>query len=319
MKKIIAIGIFLCIIIGANAQEKKIKFNKGVLKICTSSQMKITGYDGDEVIIKSLNNKARVLYGALGNSKKGLSTGYSYSIKGKSRDTVRFPRKDTILLKNFRVLSNSAKEKQLEKGLKPLGTKSTNPADNLYLDIEQKPGELIIKDYNSSDKKDNVFYVRNTYELLIPNTIKLLWNTDNCKKTTTNTYFTISSKPWELSNFKGEVEISSSFGSINLTDVSGPVLANTVAGNITVVFDKTTPKNLYSLISSDGHIDIQLPKSSSVKVDASGSRILSDIDFKIISENLIGDDTKVMNLELNGGKTKMKLNAGYGNIYLRKK
>jgi len=311
MKQLTIISLFFCLVFHVNAQEKKIKFNKGVLKICTSSKMKISGYDGDEVIIKSLNNNAKFLY-AYKSKKKKNTTRFKYIL-----DSVRVGDTTLVNRSKFRVLQNFSGEKDLEKGLKPLGTKSTNPADNLYLDIEQKPGELIIKDY-SSEQKNNVFYVSHTYELLIPNTIKLLWNTDNCKKTTANTYFTISSKPWELSNFKGEVEISSSYGSINLTDVSGPVLANTVAGNIKVVFDKTTPKKLYSLISSDGHIDVHLPSNSSVKIDASGSRILSDLNFKVLTENLVEGNTKIMNLELNGGKTKMKLNAGYGNIYLRK-
>ena len=315
MKQFTILLLFLSVI-NINAQdEKKIKFDKGVLKICSSSNMKITGYDGNEVIIKSSNGKAKVLYGVLDRKE-----GRNYKVWGTNRDSLRFIRKDTIQLKSkiFKLLSDKNKEKELEKGLKPLGTKSTNPADNLYLDIEQKPGELIIKNY-VPNKGQVLYHIPNSsYELLIPNTIKLEWNTENCKKTNANTFF-LNSKPWELSNFKGEVEISSSYGSIQLTDVSGPVLANTVGGNIKVIFDKTTPKKLYSLISNDGHIDIQLPKNSSVKIDASGSSVLSDIDFKIITENLVEGNTKVMNIELNGGKTKMKLNAGVGNIYLRKK
>ncbi len=321
MKQLTILLLFLSVVFNTNAQEKKIKFNKGVLKICTSSNMKITGYDGNEVIIKSSNKKAKVLYGVLGkNNKKGTTASYNYKVWRKSSDTAKIIKKDTIHLNNFRYrLSNSAKEKELEKGLQPLGTKSPHPADNLYLDIEQKPGELIIKDYTPDQGRFIYHNSNNLYELLIPNSIKLEWNTGNCKKTNANTFFITTSKPWELNNFKGEAEISSSYGSINLTDVSGPVLANTVGGNIKVIFDKTTPKHLYSLISNDGHIDVQLPKNSSVKVDASGSRILSDIDFKIITENLVENNTKIMNIEINGGKTKMKLNAGVGNIYLRKK
>ena len=43
--------------LGLNAQEKKIKFYKGTLKICSSKNFQIEGYDGDEVIIKSLHEK----------------------------------------------------------------------------------------------------------------------------------------------------------------------------------------------------------------------------------------------------------------------
>ena len=43
--------------LGLNGQEKKIKFSKGTLKICSSKNFTITGYDGNEVIIKSLHEK----------------------------------------------------------------------------------------------------------------------------------------------------------------------------------------------------------------------------------------------------------------------
>ena len=41
--------------LGLNAQENKIKFYKGTLKICSSKNFKIEGYDRDEVNIKNLN------------------------------------------------------------------------------------------------------------------------------------------------------------------------------------------------------------------------------------------------------------------------
>lgn len=45
---------------------------------------------------------------------------------------------------------------------------------------------------------------------------------------------------------------------------------------------------------------------------------MSDIDFSVLSEldTLRGQQ---MNLKLGSGKVKMKLDAGFGNIYLRKK
>jgi hypothetical protein len=118
-------------------------------------------------------------------------------------------------------------------------------------------------------------------------------------------------------NFKGEVEISTSYGSINLTDVSGPVIANTIGGNIKVVFDNVSPTNLYSLITNEGYIDVTLPAIASLTINASGNLILSDIDFEVLNETII-NGTKGMELKLNSGKTKMKLDAGSGSVYLRK-
>ena len=118
-----------------------------------------------------------------------------------------------------------------------MGNKSTNPEDNLYLDITENDGELIIRDYGSSKsnknkQKENFSFLsfNNKYELLIPNTIKLSWNAEDCTKKNSNTFFVSSdSNPWTLSDFKGEVEISTSYKSIHLTNVSGPVIANSIA------------------------------------------------------------------------------------------
>ena len=85
-----------------------------------------------------------------------------------------------------------------------------------------------------------------------------------------------------MSDFKGDVEISTTYKSIELTNVSGPVIANTIGGNIKVVFDAISPSKLYSLVSNDGYIDITLPDDADIKVDARGDRILSNIDFKIL-------------------------------------
>ncbi len=59
-----------------------------------------------------------------------------------------------------------------------------------------------------------------------------------------------------------------------------------------------------------------------MNVDAIGKSVFSDLDFKILEEKEIEDFGHVnqrMKLKLNSGSVKMKLNAGYGEVYLRKK
>jgi len=330
MKKIITAVVLLFIIGVGHSQdkEKRIKFNKGTLKICSNSHMTIKGYDGDEVVIKSLNNQLH----------------YSYQLKGDNGFKLKSSDSSKVV-RGYRLLNAYYNEEELEKGLKPLGNKSTNPEDNLYLDITENPGELIIRDYgyNTSNKKKKAdgfsfyttdekgktrknkgatlsrfLYPNTKYEILIPNSIKLSWNVEGCEKKNSNTFFVrTDSNPWELADFEGEVEISTSYNSVKLTDVSGPVIANTIGGNIKVIFDDINPTKLYSLVSNDGYIDITLPTDADINVDASGDRILSDINFKVISDDLV-NGIKEMELQLNSGKTKMKLDAGAGNVYLRK-
>ncbi|MCD2259129.1 DUF4097 family beta strand repeat-containing protein [Psychroserpens luteolus] len=336
MKHIITVIALLLIVGVGNAQEKekRIKFNKGTLKICSNSHMTIKGYDGNEVIIKSLNESRFSYYYDFGDKDDKLIDSLEES-------------SDNALAKSYYLLSSHYEDKELEKGLKPLGNKSTSPEDNLFLDITEKPGELIIKDYkynqsgnnkllgyttkssdnNTNKKSDENFStslsglasMNNKYEILIPNSIKLSWNVEDCSKKNSNTFFMrTTSTPWKLTDFKGDVEISTSYNSISLTNVSGPVIANTIGGNITVAFDKIMPTKLYSLVSNDGYIDISLPNNADLKVDVNGKRILSDIDFTVLSETL-QDGIKKMKLQLNSGKTKLKIDAGSGSVYLRKR
>lgn len=302
--------------------EKRIAFNKGVIKICTSSKMAISGYNGDEVIIRQLNSgNHTVLRNILGSAKlKGGKNQDGFLVKGNKSS---YKASKELYGQAIATVQSYRDRARLEEGLRPLGNKSTDPADNLYLDIEEKNGELIIKDYKPTNlEASQIFFRPNTdYELLIPNTTKLLFNVENCQKQKTNQgAFVINSSidPWTLSNFKGEAEISTYYKNVSLTDVTGPVLVNTIGGNINVVFDKETPKKLYSLISNDGYINVELPESADISVSAIGNKILSNIDFKVLNETII-NGTKGMDLQLNSGKTKMKLDASSGSVYLRKK
>ena len=105
---------------------------------------------------------------------------------------------------------------------------------------------------------------------------------------------------------------------MKLTDVTGPVSINSIGGNVTVVFDEKSPKKLYSVYSINGFIDVTLPSNSDIRVDAKGNDIFSDIDFKV-EEEKEDEGLQHMRLKLKSGKVKMKLNAGLGNVYLRKK
>ena len=183
----------------SQAKEKRIPFKDGTLKICSNSHMTIRGYDGDEVIIKSLNKSRFSYYYDIGEKDE------------KRLDSIE-EATDGALTRSFYLLSSKNENTELEKGLKPLGTTSTNAADNLYLDITVKAGELIIRDYtynqtsyndilngssptkkkSSSDEVSsfsNLVSMNNKYEILIPTSLKLSWNAEDCDKKNSNTGF----------------------------------------------------------------------------------------------------------------------------------
>ncbi|MEE9363452.1 MAG: hypothetical protein V3U92_12720 [Cellulophaga sp.] len=276
----------------SSAQETKIPFSKGILKICSSKNFKISGYNGKEVIIKSLHKK--------NISSRNFVLEFE---KARTRDSM-----NTKNLFGF-IRSNNASRK---KGLKKLGKNS--PQENgIYFDIIEKEGELLLQDKTGKDWF--VMVSDESYEIKVPNTVSLNWNTSKCSKNK-NVFY--NSKTSSLSNFSEEVTITSTLNNLLLQDVSGPVSINSIGGNVTVEFDKKTPSQLYSIYTNNGFIDITLPSTSNLIVDAKGNSIFSNLDFNILSEEE-NSGVQEMKLQLKSGKVKMKLNASLGDIYLRKK
>ncbi|MBL4605912.1 MAG: hypothetical protein JKY02_09710 [Flavobacteriaceae bacterium] len=335
-KVIIAAFLFVSMQVSVNAQEKKIKFSKGILKICSSKNFTIKGYNGNEVVIKSLHDKKSSYV----NLRANNSQGFAYTVNGKAKNSLTRLNKwktltkskkggakhDSVQLTNVAVgqLYFSNYDKDRKKGLKKLGKKQENLEFGIYFTIEEKNGELIFKD--NIRKGGYVMHSDESYEIKIPNSVKLNWSTGKCKKPEGNkdsNFFGNSeirfynSKASTLSDFNGEVEISTSLSNMILNDVTGPVSINTIGGNVTISFDKKTPKKLYSIYSNNGFIDIKLPKNSDIVVDATGASIYSDLGFKVL-EDKEQAGMQYMKLKMKNGKVKMKLNAGLGSIYLRK-
>lgn len=319
MKKVTIIsGILLFLVASVNAQEKKIKFSKGTLKICSSKNFTIKGYDGSEVVIKSLHDK-KTRY--VGLRSTNAQTAYAYSIKnlnGKAQNSLTRSNKgknDSVTVATT-VRGNlffSNHDKKRKEGLKKLGKKQENLEFGIYFTIEQEDGMLTFKD---NSQGQFVMLSNESYEIKIPNSLKLRWDTSGCGSSNSQIFF--NSKSSSLSDFNGEVEISSSLNNLKLNDVVGPVSINTIGGNVTITFDKKTPKKLYSIYSNNGFIDITLPNSSDLVVDAMGASIYSDLDFNVLKDDE-QSGMQNMRLKLKNGKVKMKLNAGLGSIYLRKK
>ncbi|PQJ77917.1 hypothetical protein [Polaribacter porphyrae] len=306
--------------LNVNGQEKKIKFSKGTLKICSSKNFQIEGYDGNEVIIKSLHEKRGE------NSTfvvSGTSNQNAYSIAS-NNGLARVGRVSQSTRKNdssrFRTLVYPGNDISRKKGLKKLGAKNQNADLGIYFTIEQKDGELLFKDQS---RAGFIMSSNENYLLKIPNTLKLVWRTSKCdSKNSSNQYRFFSSKSSTLSNFDGEVEIASNLNNTKLKDVTGPVVINTIGGNVTVEFEKKYPKALYSIYTNNGFIDIQIPEKSNLLVDVIGKSVYSDVDFKVLEEEEVDDvwqKTTKMKLKYGTGKIKMKLNGGFGNVYLRKK
>lgn len=318
IKKILFLLVTVVLIslqLTVSAQEKRIKFGAGILEICSLKNFHVVGYDGDEIVVKNLS---------MGESTKVITTNYTSSYDSKYKSNTNPLTLSSKTDKDGKVLFifNDSKRKQ---GLKKLGNQDENLDLGIYFTIEEKDGILMFKD-KESNSNSLLMCGTEKYEVKVPNSVKLIWKTSSCNteestnSSKKNVVF-FNTNPSSLSNFSGEVEISSKLNNMKLTDVTGPVSINTLGGNITVVFKDKKPEKLYSIYSNNGFIDMQIPEDSNLILSTIGKAIYSDINFKLLKENQESDfgQTKTkMLLKLGSGNIKMKLDAGYGNVYLRK-
>ena len=144
MKKInILLGTLLFIAFSINAQEKKIEFNKGILEIRSSKNFTIKGYDGKEVVIKSLHEKRSYTTASFSNSNgRNISRSSNRNIQGIARSNSNSQNSKTIKNDSIaRVYSNvffTSQDKNRKEGLKKLGRKQQNQEYGIYFTIEQK-------------------------------------------------------------------------------------------------------------------------------------------------------------------------------------
>lgn len=125
-----------------------------------------------------------------------------------------------------------------------------------------------------------------------------------------------------ISNFAGEIQVSTVHNGVRLTNTSGPTSVKTVHGDIDAVFAGAL-SSATSLESTHGHVDVALPVGTNANLTLSTNwgEVLVDPDFKIELErngDLVNYSEK-MRGKLNGGGTALALTSHHDNVYLRKK
>jgi hypothetical protein len=126
----------------------------------------------------------------------------------------------------------------------------------------------------------------------------------------------------DVSNFDGEIEITTVHNGVNLTNVSGPLNIKTVHGDIEATLT-ANQRTSARLVSVHGHVDVGMPVTmkANLRLGTSWGEILVDPDFKIEIEktgNFVKYSDKVSG-KLNGGGIEIELASTHSNVYLRKK
>ena len=188
------------------------------------------------------------------------------------------------------------------KGLKPLyNTNVDNTGLGLAVNLEG--GVLRIEKASRKSSK---------YTILVPNKASLRFTQINFQGSTVS-----------VSNIEGDLELKTNNADMRLTNITGPIVANSISGKLTAVFsslNQSTPSSI-SLISGD--LDITLPPTAkaTLSMKSISGEIYSDIDLNLKSSkdgmSRVGGGHNITG-NMNGGGVNLQLNTISSNIYVRK-
>ena len=121
---------------------------------------------------------------------------------------------------------------------------------------------------------------------------------------------------------ENEIEVSATYNSIELENVTGPLAIKSVYGHIEATLGGTI-KGPISIVSVYSYADVALPVTTkaNLKLSTSYGEILVAPEFNIEVEkqgNWVQYSDRV-NGKLNGGGLQLDIRSDYGKIYLRKK
>jgi hypothetical protein len=127
-----------------------------------------------------------------------------------------------------------------------------------------------------------------------------------------------------MSDINGEIELKLNNGSATLTNVSGPVIANTTAGDINIKFSGLNQAKPSAISSVAGAVDVALPANTKAnfKLKTIQGEIYSDFDLKMTKDSksdlpkVAGGNT--IEGTTNGGGVEMSLYTISGDMFIRK-
>lgn len=189
------------------------------------------------------------------------------------------------------------------KGLKPLS--ASGPENTgIGLTVLQEGSDIIVS--AASRQADGGEYV-----LKLPKNIKLLADLNHW-----------SAGDLHISGMAAEVEAKTMSGQLILKNVTGPIVAYSLSGNVEVVFTSLNQNTPTSINTTSGDVDVTLPattKASFVMGSVTGE-VYTDLDFKFAQEGDLKRFGGGMSAKatLNGGGVEVMLKSVSGNVYVRK-
>jgi len=127
-----------------------------------------------------------------------------------------------------------------------------------------------------------------------------------------------------LADTNGEVELKLNNGSATLTNITGPVVANTTSGDITVKFSSLNQTKPSAISNVAGTVDITLPANTKAdfKLKTIQGEVYTDFDMNLAKSSQ-SDLTKIaggntINGKTNGGGVEMSVYTVSGDVFIRR-
>lgn len=132
----------------------------------------------------------------------------------------------------------------------------------------------------------------------------------------------------DVKGMRSELEVKSKTAEVQLIDVTGPIIANSTSGNITVKFSEYGQAGPSSISSVASEIDVTLPataKADLVMGSVTGE-IYTDLELEMQNKGkeanmnqIASGANSTIRARLNGGGTSLTLRTTSSDIYLRKR
>ncbi len=197
---------------------------------------------------------------------------------------------------------SSSKTPKKAKGLKLVGSGGSDNTDVGFY-VVKEGNTLIVRNLRKWNNGDGEIY---------------LPANQNISVTTNGT----SQSDIRIYGFKGEIEANARLnGGIKIENVSGPVTANSLNGNIDISFADVNQGSPITVYSTNGALDIRLPEDTptNLSIGSTNGEIYTNFELKFPEKNgLKSVSSQRVKQSLNGGGVQLQLKTTNGNIYLRK-
>ncbi|CCH53117.1 hypothetical protein BN8_02184 [Fibrisoma limi BUZ 3] len=188
------------------------------------------------------------------------------------------------------------------KGLKPLYNSAVDNT-NLGLAVTPENGGLRIEKATRKEIK---------YTIRLPRKVAVLYQQTNWR-----------GGDITISNMDGDLEVRTHNANIDLTNVTGPVVANSTSGEVKVVYSNLSQDKPTAISTVSGPIDITMPGNTkaNMKLRSITGEMYTDFDLGVKGSKdgmpRVGGGNNIDGTT-NGGGVELQLHTVSSNIYIRK-